>query len=395
MSSELEPYRPDLLDPVTDSWVASIGDVVRLAELICNTTFVPQGLRGSAPATAATILYGREIGIPPITALQTMHVINGRVGMAAELMRAQVLAAGHELEIVESTAALCRMRGRRRGSETWASFQWSKGDAQQAGLSGDGWRKYPRAMLLARCSAELCRAVFPDVTHGMAALEELDAPTNGAAPEGATPPRLIGRSKRAQATPQTPPQADADTAAPPPAQPAVVAPEPPLPAQTPPPPQPPLPGELVPEDSGERPPQQAPAVPAGVVQTDTTDTDADPRAQAKLTGDGPATAPQGRHIHLLLRKIGMGAERSERLAIAEAIAQRRLESFTQLSVTDAGRIITTLLIAADSDNPRDYVRWLRDEGQRMLAEREAADAEAIAEADAEQRRAAILGDSDE
>ena len=364
--TEIEPYRPDLLDPVTDSWVASISDVVRLAELICNTTFVPQGLRGSAPATAATILYGREIGIPPITALQTMHVINGRVGMAAELMRAQVLAAGHELEIVESTSAVCRMRGRRRGSETWTSVQWSKGDAQQAKLGGDGWTKYPRAMLLARCSAELCRAVFPDVTHGMAALEELDAPATSAAPEGATAPRLIGRAKRAQATPQTPPQADADTAAPPPAQPAVAPPE--RAEQAPAPPQPLLPGELAPEP-------ESPAV--------GDDPEADPRAQAALTGDGPATQPQGRHIHLLLRKIGVGAERSERLAIAEAIAQRRLESFTQLSVTDAGRIITTLILASESDQPRDYVRWLLDEGQRRLAEREAADSVAMAEAAAQ------------
>ena len=117
--------RPDLLDPVTDSWVASIADVVRLAGYICDTTFVPAGLRGSAPATAATILYGSEIGILPITALQTMHVINGRVGMAAELMRAQVLAAGHELETLESTTALCRMRGRRKGSVTWTECQWS------------------------------------------------------------------------------------------------------------------------------------------------------------------------------------------------------------------------------------------------------------------------------
>jgi hypothetical protein len=361
--------------------VASISDVVRLAELICNTTFVPQGLRGSAPATAATILYGREIGIPPITALQTMHVINGRVGMAAELMRAQVLAAGHELEIVESTAALCRMRGRRRGSDTWTTVQWSKGDAQQAKLSGDGWTKYPRAMLLARCSAELCRAVFPDVTHGMAALEEMDAPSaNGAAPEGTTPPRLVGRSKRAQATPQTPPQAEGDTASPPPPQPAVAP--PPQPAQ-PPAPQPLLPDELTPEDDEKRPPPQVgtPAASVGVVHTD--HSEADPHAQAKLTGDGPATAPQGRHIHLLLRKIGVGAERSERLAIAEAITQRRLESFSQLTVTDAGRLITTLLIAADSDSPRDYVRWLMDEGQRILAEREQADRDAMAQADTE------------
>jgi len=101
------------------------------------------------------------------------------------------------------------------------------------------------------------------------------------------------------------------------------------------------------------------------------DPEADPAAQAALRGDGPASQAQGRHIHLLLRKIGVGAERSERLAIAESITMRRLESFSQLTITEAGHIITSLILASESDNPRDYARWLLDEGQRLLAEREA------------------------
>jgi hypothetical protein len=381
--SDLQPYRPDLLDPVTDSWVASVGDVVRLAELICNTTFVPAGLRGSAPATAATILYGREIGIPPITALQTMHVVNGRVGMAAELLRARVYAAGHDLEIVESTAAVCKMRGRRRGGESWTEVQWSKGDAQQAGLGGDAWRKYPRAMLQARCSAELCRLIFPDVTHGMAALEELDGTLNRTDSASTEPPsRLVGRQPK-----QTPPQAAADTAAPPPAQPAVAPEQPPplVPAPT---PhgvsatrgpavvaQPPLPGE-----DEQPPPQPAPpGQPAGVAS----DAQEDAREQGNQTGDGPATQPQMRHVMALLHTLNMGAQRDDRLAIAEAITQRRLQSFSQLSVTEAGRLITTMLLATQSANPRDYMRWLVEEGQRLLAEREQADRDAMAQADAE------------
>lgn len=381
--TEVQPYQgavvahPELLDPETDSWVASIQDVVKLASYICDTTFVPQGLRGSAPATAATILYGREIGIPPITALQTMHVVNGKVGMAAELMRARVLAAGHELEILEHTSALCRMRARRRGSETWTEFQWSMGDAQRAKLGGDAWQKYPRAMLLARCSSELCTAVFPDVTKGMAALEALDdsaVPTE--ATQGTTP-KLVTR-KRTQKPPQElaapvaeeTPQAGGPNVV---TQPGESQPDaaqgqgdtapttPPTPA---------LPGE---EEE-----QQQPSLP---LPMDETDLEADPRAQAELRGDGPATQPQGRHIHLLLRKIGVGAERSERLAIAEAITQKRLQSFSGLTMTDASRIITVLLLAADSDQPRDYLRWLLDEGQRTLAEREQADRDAMAQAD--------------
>jgi hypothetical protein len=370
--------RPDLLDNETDSWVATIAEVARLAAYVCNTPFVPNGLRGNAPATAATILYGREIGVPPITALQTMHVINGRVGMAAELMRARVLAAGHDIEVAESTSAVCRLRGRRRGSETWTEVAWSMGDAKQAGLGGDNWRKYPRAMLTARASAELCRLVFPDVTHGMSALEELDGIGTEVSAPPPTPPRKVARAPRAAAPPtpspgvSLPPVAAPDPATsevagvvsetPPPGEGDPVQAVPPMPPPvvvTAPPPVPPLPGE------DDDPPAALP------VELAPEDLEADPRAQSELRGELPATPAQVRHVMVLLRRIGMGGTRDERLRIAQAVIQRRVDTFADLTITDAGRLITTLLLAAESDQPRDYLRWLVDEGHRVMDERDA------------------------
>lgn len=427
--TELTTYTPaevgraDLLDTATDSWVASVADVVKLAGYICDTDFVPNGFRGSAPATAAAILYGREIGVGPLTALQTLHVVHGRVGMAAELMRARVLAAGHDVEVVESTAAVCRMRGRRRGSQTWTEVAWSKGDAATAGLRGDNWTKYPRAMLVARASAELCRLVFPDVTHGMSATEELDGLTAteaAADTDTTTRPRRVARATKA-AAPHTP---SPGVAGPHPAPlPPVAAPtvDPAYPAagtvpQTPPPPdRPRLTGDpegpdssppvgVVPEPTAEvagvvsetPPPGEggnsavAPPTPPPVVvpppppplplDIPAEDLEADPRAQSELRGDGPATPAQVRHVWVLLRKLEVGGTREDRLRIAQAIIQRDVQTFADLTVTDAGRLITTLLLASESDKPRDYLRWLVDEGHRVMADR---DAEAMHAADTE------------
>jgi hypothetical protein len=99
-----------------------------------------------------------------------------------------VLAAGHEIEIVESTAAKATVVGRRAGSDsTSPPFTWTLDRARRARLAGkDNWVKYPEAMLLARASTDLCRAVFPDVIAGLASTEEW---TDEIAPETATTTR--------------------------------------------------------------------------------------------------------------------------------------------------------------------------------------------------------------
>jgi hypothetical protein len=52
-------------------------------------------------------------------------------------------------------------------------------DARAAGLvsAGGMYTKYPRQMLRARCLAEICRAVYPDLCMGLYDPEELGAPS--------------------------------------------------------------------------------------------------------------------------------------------------------------------------------------------------------------------------
>jgi hypothetical protein len=171
--------RAGMLDRTTDSWVAVASDVIKLASYIAPTEFVPQGMQGRPAVVAAAILHGRELGLGPMTALAGTHVIHGRVGLSSEAMRGLVLAAGHSLRYEETTSARCVVHGRRAGEDDWTKVEWTIGDAQKAGLtvakaSSDRWSKYPRQMLAARATAELCRLLFADVIHGMSALEELD-----------------------------------------------------------------------------------------------------------------------------------------------------------------------------------------------------------------------------
>src|SRR6266540_5496638 len=275
----------------TDSWISVVGNVAALAEKIAGTEFVPRNLRNSVPAVAAAILYGREVGLPPMTALTQTHVIEGRPSMSAEAMRALIIAGGHELAFEESTGAVCRMRARRRDSEHWTTLAWSLDMARAAGLLGkDNWKHYPRAMLVARCTADLARMVFPDVIHGFRALEETEDMASGDSPavQLAGPKTTVKRSSRRAAAALPAPEA---TPRPSGATGAAVA--PPATVQG-----PPLPGEDGYEDIGrvvtppEEPAAEGAADSEGVVEGVTDDGPPQPAGEAGTEPEEtPSTTP--------------------------------------------------------------------------------------------------------
>jgi hypothetical protein len=160
----------------TDSWADMLNEVGDLAARVSTTSFVPTGIRGKTAEIAACILTGREIGIGPMTSLNEIHVINGRPCMSSKLMRSLAFAAGHEITFPVLTDEKVTAKGRRADSDQWTEVTWTMKDAQRIGVaSRDTWKSYPRAMLQARASSELCRLLFPDALGGVSyAMEELD-----------------------------------------------------------------------------------------------------------------------------------------------------------------------------------------------------------------------------
>jgi hypothetical protein len=186
--ADLEVYQPPALAIVPpaegndfDSWIAVAGQVVKLAREICDTPFVPDGLRGSAPAVAAAILAGRELGLPPITALQHTHVIKGKIGHTALLMRALIMAEGHDWQDVDVSDVRAVVKGRRKGEAEWAEASFTADQARRARIDLGG---YPQDKLYARATVRLARRKFADVILGMPyAAEELeDGETPGDVP---------------------------------------------------------------------------------------------------------------------------------------------------------------------------------------------------------------------
>lgn len=180
-----------------------IHGLIAISDRIAKTEFVPTNLRGKPDAVLACVLAGREIGIGPMQSLQQISIIQGRPAPSPELMRCQVLRGGHSFEIEEHGEKSVTVSGLRRGQPEIRRLRitWSMDDARRAKLADkDTWKSYPRAMLLARATAELCRAIFPDAISGMSYVpEELESLAD-------TPPIVTDiPAERTETTPPPPP----------------------------------------------------------------------------------------------------------------------------------------------------------------------------------------------
>ncbi len=158
----------DLVKRDTDGWAAVLPAVGDLAGKVAQTEFVPDAMRGKPAVVAAAILYGRELGLEPMTSLRSVNIIKGRPALTAEAMRAMVLAAGHDIRFQEMTSARCVIVGRRKGQDDTTTVTFTMDDAKKMGVGGgQQYAKMPRQMLAARATSELCRLIFADVIGGL------------------------------------------------------------------------------------------------------------------------------------------------------------------------------------------------------------------------------------
>lgn len=162
-------------------WAQEADLAYQMAQKLAATSFVPQSLRGKPGDITAAILAGAELGLKPMATLKSIDVIQGTPALRAHAMRAVVQKQGHEIELVESRADYCKMRGRRKGSDGWQTVEWTIQRAAQMKLTEKAeWKKQPQNMLVARATGELCRLIASDALHGMAYVsEELEGTTYG------------------------------------------------------------------------------------------------------------------------------------------------------------------------------------------------------------------------
>lgn len=160
----------------------TFAEAQSFAGALANSDLVPFKLRQKAPDILMMILAGAELQIPPVRSLTLFHPIEGVPKLSADGLAA-ICMRSSECELLEpksQSSTTVTWIAKRRGRPE-QSLTWTIEDAKAAGLhpgkpdrnGGPGnWIKYPRQMLNARCKAELCRLVWPELCAGLVSAEE-------------------------------------------------------------------------------------------------------------------------------------------------------------------------------------------------------------------------------
>jgi hypothetical protein len=155
---------------------------LRLADALAQADLLPAHLR-RRPANVLVILQGaRALHVPAFWALQSMHVVEGKLSLSAELMRALVIRAGHSVRVVERSATRAVVEVQRHDRARPYRAEFTMTDAVAADLADKvNWRRYPASMLVARATAIAVRDECPDVLYGVVyTADELGAVTDDA-----------------------------------------------------------------------------------------------------------------------------------------------------------------------------------------------------------------------
>ena len=145
-----------------------LPDKIRYAQALADSNLLPAQYRKNPPNLLFALEYAEALGVSPIHALTSIHVIEGKPSASADLIASLVRRAGHRLRVSgDDTYALAQII---RADDPDFTFEarWDMGRARAAGLVNKAvWKSYPAAMLRARAITEVARSAAPDALFGV------------------------------------------------------------------------------------------------------------------------------------------------------------------------------------------------------------------------------------
>lgn len=158
-----------------------LSEAMTMATMLSKSTIVPKEFYGKPENCLIAIGLGMEIGLPPIQAIQSVMVVNGRPSLWGDSVLALVMSSGLCERFEEASASDSAKQGfgkctvKRIGMKEM-EVTFSLEDAKKAGLLGKPgpWQQYTGRMLQLRARSWALRDCFPDLLRGMQIREEVE-----------------------------------------------------------------------------------------------------------------------------------------------------------------------------------------------------------------------------
>jgi hypothetical protein len=152
------------------SEVIPFSDMERMAASIAKS-----GLFGikSADQAIALMLVAQSEGRHPASVASEFDIIQGRPALKAQAALSRFQQSGGRIQWLTRNDNEATIEGTHPAGGT-LRVTWTMERAHAAGLTGKAtWRQYPCALLSARASAEMVRALFPACLSGQYLVEEV------------------------------------------------------------------------------------------------------------------------------------------------------------------------------------------------------------------------------
>lgn len=185
---------------------ATVSEAMQLSDMLARSAMVPAAFKGKPQDVFVAVMWGAEVGLGPLQALNGISVINGKPALwgdaALALVRGHPACAGIREGIEgegDARYGFCEVTRKGQAPERRT---FSVADAKKAGLWGKSgpWQQYPDRMLQMRARGFAIRDVFPDALRGVITAEEAqDYPEPRDVPNMAEAPRPAGPLAQLQA----------------------------------------------------------------------------------------------------------------------------------------------------------------------------------------------------
>lgn len=153
---------------------------ITYARALAASNLLPKQYRQNPENVLYAIEYGSALGLDPVQAMNSVHVIEGKPSPSSGLIGAMVRKAGHKLRVrVTHEPELTAVAQIIRSDDPEFTFEsrWTMKRAQRAGVAGKHvWKAYPEAMLKARAITEVAREACEEALLGFShSAEEMGA----------------------------------------------------------------------------------------------------------------------------------------------------------------------------------------------------------------------------